>query len=147
MKDNDLRLITAILETSTIRAAAERAGIGEATMYRRLSERDFQARLQEARHQAFGQSLARLQATSGSAVDTLSAIMGNEDAPTGSRVRAAVAVLQLAGRDMERGEVQDRLEGNAKEDAILRGDKEAFLRAGGTDQEYFMHRAARGLFD
>jgi hypothetical protein len=146
MKADDLRLITAILATSTIRAAAARAGIGEATMYRRLSERAFQARLQEARQQAFGQSLARLQATSGAAVDTLSEIMGNEDAPTGSRVRAAVAVLQLAGRDLERGEVQDRLEGNAKEDAILRGDKQAFLRAGGSDQEYFTYRAARGLF-
>lgn len=147
MKDKDLRMVAAILETSTIRAAAERAGIGEATMYRRLSERDFQARLREARHQAFGQSLARLQAASGRAVDALSAIMGNEHAPTGARVRSAVAVLQLAGRDLERGGVQDRLEGNAKEDAVFRGDKGAFLRAGGTDQEYFTHRAACGLFE
>lgn len=142
---DDLKLISALLETPTIRAAAELVGVSEATMYRRLSEREFQAALRGARHHAFGQSLARLQAASGTAVDTLTGIMGSDSFPAASRVRAAVAVLQLSARDLERGDVGDRLEGNAKEDAVSRGDKDAFLEAGGSDPDWTVARLSRGL--
>jgi hypothetical protein len=134
--DSDLQLIAALLQTSTVREAASKAGVSEATVYRRLRQPAFRRRLKEARLLVFAQALSRLQSATGDAVDTLLDVMADHGAPPASRVRAACAVLDLASREMGPESLQDLLDADARREAVDRGDMTAYLEAGGGEADW-----------
>jgi hypothetical protein len=133
---DDLKLIACLLEAVTIREASEKAGVSEATLYRRLREPGFRRSLREARYRAFGLALSKLQASATEAVDALRHIMKDQDAPPASRVRAAVAILEWASRDFEPETLQGRLDADARQAALERRDRGAYLRAGGAEANW-----------
>lgn len=100
-------LIAGILSEPTYAAAAAKAGVSRATLYRWLQLPGFQEAYREARWHLLNSAIGRLQAASGQAVSTLIEITvkGRRD---GDRVRAAVAILvyserMLAGDDLPIG--------------------------------------------
>jgi hypothetical protein len=88
-------LIAALLSEPTHAAAATKAGVSEATLYRWLRLPEFQARYRQTRRELVEGAVGRIQAATGQAVDTLLAVArdGKKD---GDRVRAAVALLDHA---------------------------------------------------
>jgi hypothetical protein len=92
-------LIAALLTESTHAAAAAKAGIGEATLYRWLRLPVFQAAYRRARRELVEGAVGRIQAAAGQAVDTLLAV-AKDGAKDGDRVRAAVALLDHALREL-----------------------------------------------
>ena len=144
---SDLGLVSALMATGTVREAAEKAGVSEATVYRRLRQPAFRKRLREARSLAFAQALGRLQAATGDAVDTLVDVMADKEAPAASRVRAARAVLELASRGPGPEGVQGPLDADARRDALARGDMNAYLEAGGSGSDWRLDRLIDGLND
>ena len=102
-------VIAALLETPTIKAAAERAGIGEATIYRWLDDPEFEREYRRARRQAVQQAITRLQQLSGEAVETLREIMIDKAASDQARLRAAKTILDGAVDAVELEEIEERI--------------------------------------
>jgi hypothetical protein len=101
--------ILALLTHRNIAEAARAVGISERTLFRWLQDPDFQAAYREARQTTYLQSMARLQQMSSVAVATLGVIMLDANAPAASRLRAADAVLNHAGKSLEKEDVLVRL--------------------------------------
>ena len=101
--------IVALLNQRTVDEAARVVDISSRTLYRWLKQPAFAAAYREARHEVYGQSIARLQQMSPAAVSTLAKIMVDPNAPAASRVRAADCVLERAGRATEFEDYEARL--------------------------------------
>jgi hypothetical protein len=102
----DIALV-ALLTEPTIAEAAQRTGIGEATLYRWLSQPDFQAKYRAVRRQLLEHAITQLQAISSEAVGTLARNLYCGHGPT--EVRAAVAILDHAVKSVELLDLQERL--------------------------------------
>lgn len=96
------KLIAALMVTATVQAAAKTVGVSETTAHRWLREdANFDAAYRAARKNAVEQAIARVQQTSGVAVQILLSIAADKDAPASSRVAAARTMLELALRAVE----------------------------------------------
>jgi hypothetical protein len=96
--------IAALLTEPTYAAAADKVGIGRTTLYRWLNLPVFRAACRSARRELVEATIGRIQAASGQAVETLLTVarQGRRD---GDRVRAAVALLDHAGRGLADADV------------------------------------------
>jgi uncharacterized protein YggE len=102
--------IAALLSGPTITDAAKRAGVGERTLFRWLQQdAAFQQAYREARRQAVQHAIAQIQQVASTAVKTLGAIMKSTKAPSGSRVSAARAVLEMALKGVELEDLEARI--------------------------------------
>ncbi len=97
-------LIAALLTEPTHAAAAAKAGVSEATLYRWLDLPPFRAAYRRARRELVDGAIGRVQAATGLAVETLVAVARN-GAKEGDRVRAAVALLEHALRGLADADV------------------------------------------
>lgn len=103
------KAIAALLGEPTIKAAAEKLGIGERTLHTWLGEPAFEAAYRAARRDAVRQAVAQLQRSAGSAAATLASIAENKAERGHVRVQAARAVLELAIRAVELEDLDARL--------------------------------------
>lgn len=102
--------IIALLGEPTLRLAAEKAKISEATLWRWMQEPDFNAQYRAAKKQAVSQAVSRLQQSCGEAVDTLRDIMNDTAAPHSSRVSAAKTIIEMGFKAVEMEELEARIE-------------------------------------
>ena len=103
------QLILALLQQPGIEKAAAAVGISTVTAWRITKTPEFKEEYQQARREAFSQSLGRLQQAAGAATSTLMKIMVDASAPAGSRVRAADCVLEHAASALDLEDIQVRL--------------------------------------
>jgi hypothetical protein len=99
--------IAALLTAGTLADAARSAGVSERTLRNWLKLPDFAAAYRSARRRMVEQSIGRMQAATGTAVDTLVAV-ARDGARDGDRVRAAVALLDHAFRGLTDADTLDR---------------------------------------
>src|SRR5207237_1099554 len=118
---------------ATVEAAARQFDLSERTVYRRLKDPAFQARLKQVRTDMVRRSAGLLSAASGEAVRTLLALM-KASAPPATRLGAAAAGGVPDGRRPRRGVRGPRAEPEAADPgdgagrAVGAGDR---ARAGG----------------
>lgn len=74
----DDELILALAAGVSVSEAADRAGVGERTAYRRLLDVDFRRRVSEARGRLFDAALGRLANIATKAADTLERLMESD---------------------------------------------------------------------
>ncbi len=103
------RAVLVLLETPTIAAAANKIGVNESTVRRWRAEPKFQQALEEARHEAFGGALCRLQVGVGKAVDALLAVVEDDQAKPSARISAARTLLEHGHRAEDALELRHRL--------------------------------------
>ena len=101
--------IAALLTKRNVDEAAQAAGIGTRTLMRWLKIPEFQKAYREARRQAFGQSIARLQQATSAAAATLMKIMVDPAAPASVRVRAADSIFNHAAKAIEIEDIEARV--------------------------------------
>ncbi len=101
--------VGALITEPTISKAAQVAGIGEVTLWRWLQLPAFQDEYRKARREAVSHAVARLQRISGHAVEALSSVMSDTEAPASSRVSAAKAVLEFSFRAIELEDLEKRI--------------------------------------
>lgn len=97
------RAILALMSERSIAAAAERAGVNERTLRRWMAEDEaFQRELMDARRAVFDAGMARVQALTAEAVETLAVLM-RENVSDNVRLGAArtVAEIGVHQRDAE----------------------------------------------
>jgi len=101
--------IAALLTQRNVEEAARAAGISHPTLLRWLKLPEFQQDYREARRNAFGQSIARLQQASTAAASTLLKIMVDPNSPPSCRLRAADSILAHGAKAMEIEDIEARV--------------------------------------
>lgn len=101
------RAIAALLSERSAKAAAEKAGVSETTLYRWLRHPDFQVPYRQARRNVVEHALAGLQDATGSAVGALRRNMSC--GRPASEIAAARIVLELSIRAVEVIDFDERL--------------------------------------
>lgn len=105
---NKEKVLIALLETSSIREAAEKSGLGEATIYRYLNDKDFLKEYRAARRQIVETSISRMQKASGEAVETLIKNLHCENPSVENR--AAQLIIENSVKAVETLDILERLE-------------------------------------
>jgi hypothetical protein len=106
---NQERAIRALLTEPSVRAAAKKAKVGEASLYRWLGEPVFATAYKEARSHLLTSTLTALQSAGGMAVETLKKVMDDSAAQASARVSAAKNILEFGLKAREVLEVEERL--------------------------------------
>ena len=101
--------IAALLTQRNVEEAARAAGIGARTLLRWLQLPEFQAAYRQARREAFGQAVARLQQGTSAAATTLLKTMIDPATPASVRVRAAEAIFNHAAKAIEIEDIEARV--------------------------------------
>jgi hypothetical protein len=101
--------IVALLTQRNVEEAARAIGIDPKTLLRWLRIPEFQSAYRQARRDAFGQSIARLQQGTSAAATTLLKIMIDPAAPASVRVRAADSIFNHAAKAIEIEDIDARL--------------------------------------
>ena len=89
--------VRGLLETDSLERAAELSGVKERTLRKWLEQPSFVAAYYAAGRAQLSQSLQRLRATTGDAVEVLRSALEDEDPMV--RIRAAAAILRSASAD------------------------------------------------
>ena len=104
------KAIVALIETGTIKEAAEVAGIGQTTIFRWLQDSQFRRAYREARSRLVEIAISQVQKVCGEAVWVLQGIMNDKALAPGPRVSAARAVLDFAMKGVELEDLKERIE-------------------------------------
>ena len=81
----------------------------EVTAGRWLKNLSFQAAYREARRQVVQQAIVQVQHATGTAVQTLVAVMQDNESPSSARVSAARSILEMAIRTVEIEDLEARI--------------------------------------
>jgi len=101
--------IAALLTQRNIEEAAKAVGIGANTLLRWLKVPEFQSAYRQARREAFGQSIARLQQGTAAAATTLLKVLIDPNTPASVKVRASEAIFNHASKAIEIEDIEARL--------------------------------------
>ncbi len=113
------RAIEALLNTKSVREAAEAAELGERTIFRYLGDPFFRQQLSSAEGDLIDQATRRLLALQGAALDTFEGVLASEEASASVKLRAAQSVLDSLLKLRELRNIEARLV--ALESAIGQG--------------------------
>jgi transposase len=94
LSDRKRRAIEALLTSKSTTDAAAQSGIGVRTIERWKRDPPFQDAYREASRACLSETVGRLRAAAGDAVETLRAAL--QDELTSNRIRAAIALLDTA---------------------------------------------------
>jgi hypothetical protein len=93
---------------ATVEAAAQKAGLGRTTAFRRLQDPEFQRRLQAVRSDMVKRTAGTLTAASGEAVKTLLSLQ-QPTVPHAVRLGAARSILEIGIKMREVADMEERL--------------------------------------
>ncbi len=110
MKNNDEKIISALIATKTIGAAAVAAGVSERTIYTRLADDDFRAEYERRQSMTLDAVCKALQEAMTDAVDVLTTIMKDAETSPQSRITAARSVLEYGVKLTELTDLAARVE-------------------------------------
>jgi AcrR family transcriptional regulator len=105
---NKEKVLIALVETPSIREAAKTSGIGEATIYRYLQDKEFVSDYREARRQTVESAISRMQNAAGDAVERLKELQYCENPAVAAR--CAQIIYENSVKGMEITDILERLE-------------------------------------
>jgi transposase len=107
-KSADLNLVTVLAAGATIGEAAERTGVSERTIYRRLADLRFRNQIAELRAEMVQRAVGKLADSSVEAVETLHSLLNAES--ESAKLGAARSILELGTKLRESVELEQRLQ-------------------------------------
>lgn len=125
-------IVTALMNYSTIEAAADSVGLSRRAVYSRMKGKGFRLLYMQAREATLQGAAAALQAHVTDAVETAAEIMKDKQNPAGVRLQAAGMILSQADRFTNRVSMIHREAGRALTTASGMAD----LTVGETDEDY-----------
>lgn len=108
LTDRQLRAIPAILEASSMEAAARAAGLSKGTLYEWLKQTPFRERLEAAREELFREGLSQLKGATRKAAQQLIGLLDARNENT--RRLTAREILSLSLKIAEIQELEKRIE-------------------------------------
>ena len=109
MRDDE-KLMVALLNCPSVRAAAEETGIAERTIYKRLKRPDFRERFDAYRRQIITNACMALESRMSDAIECLADMMNDGGLSPGIRLRAARSIIEYGLRAYEMTDILPRLE-------------------------------------
>jgi len=122
----DETLVTLLAGGATRQQAAQSAGVGERTVYRRLEDPVFRARIEEVRADMLARTSSMLTAAGAAAAGTLVHLLRAESDAV--KLAAAVRIIELGGKLRTDLELEARIA--ALEDVAAPGAREGVRRWG-----------------
>ena len=104
---SDDELILALAAGATVVGAAQRAGVDEPTVHRRLNDAEFRRAVSETRFRAFDGAVGKLASLAAKAVSMLERLMEHGERPIA--LRAAKTILELGPRLLAFTELEQRI--------------------------------------
>lgn len=104
------RALAALLSSPTVAAAAKKAKLSEATVFRYLADPAFKAAYRRARAEVVDHAVSQLQRDCAEASRTLVEVCKDRKAPASARVAAAKAILDGAVKAVELQDMAERIE-------------------------------------
>ena len=101
--------IAALLTQRNIEEAAKVVGIASNTLLKWMKDPEFDGAYRQAKRQAFGQAVARLQQGASAAATTLLKTMIDPATPPSARIRAAECVMNHATKAIEIEDIEARV--------------------------------------
>ena len=102
-------VIAALLTQRNMEEAARTAKVGARTLIRWMKDPEFQEAYREARRQAYGQSIARIQQATSAAATTLVKLLVDPNTPASVRARVADSIFNHASKAIEIEDLEVRL--------------------------------------
>lgn len=109
-KIDDSEIITAIIQTPTIREASELCKVSQATIYARFRDGDFLERLSEERSKILNYATFRVQSLINEQLDIISSISREESNSPQVRLNASETILRYGIKLTEQRDILDRIE-------------------------------------
>ena len=106
----DEAIIAALVQTGTIKEAAKKLHCVPRTLYERMKSPAFKELYTQAKAELVKGATAKLQGYLNGAIDTLAAIMRDEETAKQTRANCAVAILQYGAKFTETTDIIERLE-------------------------------------
>lgn len=104
------RALAALMACSSVKQAAQLAGVGERTIKTYRADPVFQAAYKAALDEQLADGLRRSRQSMGTALDTLEGVMKDKTAPPQARVSAAKAALDTALKLTEQLDLVEKLD-------------------------------------
>lgn len=120
VRKNDDKLLLALACGATVEAAAKQCALTDRTIYRRLNDPAFKARLADLRGDMVRRCAGMLTAAAGEAVRTLLSLQGGSTPPA-TRLGAARAILELGLKVREVAELEARM---TELEALVKGTEQ-----------------------
>jgi hypothetical protein len=105
---NREKALIALLETTSVRQAAEKCGLSERTLFKFLEDADFKAEYRNARRQTVESAIAKIQNAASAAVERLADLMHCENPVV--EARCAQIIYENSVKGMEMLDLSERLE-------------------------------------
>jgi hypothetical protein len=102
--------VMAIIQEPTLKAAAEKAGISETTLWRWQQNPEFAKMLSDAKSTLLEAGIAKLQKNLTGAIDTLVEVMKDKAAAEASRVSAARFIVEATIGETKLSKIAERLD-------------------------------------
>lgn len=99
---SDEQIIAALLSNGTIKAAAAAVGLSERAIYDRMNDGEFKALYRAAKADLIRAAVFHINGQLQEAIDTVVAVMKNEDNNPAIRLQAAQTILNNAGKFAQR---------------------------------------------
>ena len=108
-QETEQALLSALAFGATVAHAARKAGLGERTVYRRLADPAFRARLEQTRREALVRTAGMLTGAALGAVKTLVDLHQDVSVPAAVRRGAARDVLEMNVKYRDAAEIEQRV--------------------------------------
>ena len=105
----DEEIIAALLANGTVRAAAAAVGMSERAIYDRMNHGDFQELYKAAKADIVRGAVFKLNEQVQAAIDTVAAVMNDENNNAAVRLQAAQTILNNAGKYTQRLQITENL--------------------------------------
>lgn len=102
--------VIALMKCDTIAQAHQMAGISQASAYKYLKDPVFKKAVSDMRKEVMRSISTKLMNSGTQAVDALTSIMNDENAPHTARVSASRAILEHLTKTFELSDIVERLE-------------------------------------
>ena len=114
-------IIAALLQSGTIKAAAEKLGITARSIYDRMDNREFRAEYMEAKSDILRKAVYSINDKLSEAIEAITEIMNDPKNNAATRLQAAQTILNHAGRFSERLAREEYQSRSEKKASILDG--------------------------
>jgi hypothetical protein len=102
--------VSALLQATTIEAAAAQVGVNEKTLRQWLKLPQFVAEYRSARRQLVERAVATMQQSASTAAEALTAVLKDEKAKHCDVIRAAKVIIEAALKGVELLDIETRVE-------------------------------------
>ena len=110
MRITDEQIVSALLATESNRKAAQKLGITERSLYRRLQSEELQLKLRDSQNALVKEAVAKMRKKLSAATDVFVRIMTDENAALQTRCYAADLLQKNFLKLSERSDILDRLD-------------------------------------